>query len=207
MSILNTGRQQLAQADQLNKQSTNLRNELAANKAGLEMAERNNKQSMRGNALGGMASMAIADGGKSLGGAFTSNSAPVGNSLAQAEIMTKSGSGLQIAENAGVQLEVGKQAGQQLGQQAGQQLGQQAGQQLGQQAGQQLAQEGTKQLAQETTRQLGEELVKQGVQKGAETLATAGASTLAGAGSAALAAIPYIGWAAAAGSLAYSLFS
>lgn len=66
MSILNTGRQQLAQADALNKQSTDLRNDLAANNAGLEMAERSNKQSMRGQAMGSMASMAIAHGGQKL---------------------------------------------------------------------------------------------------------------------------------------------
>jgi hypothetical protein len=76
MSILNTGRQQLAQADALNKQSTNLRNEMAASNAGLEMAERNNKQSMRGNALGSMASMAIAQGGQNRAGSAAGKAQP-----------------------------------------------------------------------------------------------------------------------------------
>jgi hypothetical protein len=196
MSILNTGRQQLAQADALNKQSTNLRNQMAASNAGLEMADRNNKQSMRGNALGGMASMAIAKGGEKLAEYGLSNAAPVGQSLANAEAM--GGSGLKVAENAGVQLSTN---------QAAQQAGQQAAQQAGQQVAQQATQEATNQVAQQAAQETTSQLAQQAGTKAAETLATTATSGLASAGSAALAAIPYIGWAAAIGSMAYSLFS
>jgi hypothetical protein len=196
MSILNTGRQQLAQADALNKQSTNLRNQMAASNAGLEMADRNNKQSMRGNALGGMASMAIAKGGEKLAEYGLSNAAPVGQSLTNAEAM--GGSLTQQAYNAGVDLGTNQVA---------QQAGQQAAQQAGQQATQQVAQEATSQVAQQAGQETVNQLATQAVEKTAETVATTATSGLASAGSAALAAIPYIGWAAAIGSMAYSLFS
>lgn len=60
MSILGTGRANLAQADYASKASTGMANARAANQATIDIAENNSKQSMRGQALGTLGSAGLA---------------------------------------------------------------------------------------------------------------------------------------------------
>ena len=60
MSILGTGRTNLAQADYASKASTGMANARAANQANIDIAENNSKQSMRGQALGTLGSAGLA---------------------------------------------------------------------------------------------------------------------------------------------------
>ena len=60
MSILGTGRTNLAQADYASKASTGMANARAANQANIDIGEQNSKQSMRGQALGSLGSAGLA---------------------------------------------------------------------------------------------------------------------------------------------------
>jgi len=229
MSILGTGRANLAQADQANKASTGLANARAASNAGITISEQNAKKSMRGQALGAAGTLGLAAYGATptvgAGTAAASGLAPAGaaNVLGGGAAQLGTGNAIVNATTASPAVTSA------LGGSASGIAPASVNGSISSAFDAQLANTSTMQSATAlNSGGLGASGVGTGVAEGGGTAAADAAaaalaeSTAAGAGGAAAgaggaaasttlaatasAAIPFVGWAAAAGMLAYSLF-
>jgi len=224
MSILGTGRANLAQADYANKASTGLANARAQSNAGITIADQNAKKSMRGQALGAAGTLGLAAYGATptvgAGTAAASGLAPAGAKSAFGAGNLGAGDGIVNATASNPTVTAALQGTPSA---------------PGVSVDSSIANAFDTQLANTSTMQsatalnsggLGASGVGTGVAEGGGTaaadaaaaaLAESTAATTAGTAAAgaaaettlaatASAAIPFVGWAAAAGMLAYSLF-
>lgn len=223
MSILNTGRLTLGQANDASAASTSIANQRAASNSQIKTADYNAKQSVKGQAAGSGVSMGLAAYGAAPAteaGLQTANASLTTPGAANAAIPAANAPGIGAGGlgggaggigNAGSEAAVNAitpQLQSQVANQASTAVANQATTQVANQASTAVAQEATAEVAkaasEEALKAGTEELIAQGTEKVVEGVATQGlASTMAATASAV---IPFIGWAASAGMLAYSLF-